>query len=172
MEHLKYPIGRFDKEKSYSLGEVEKALEYLEAFPQILEEKLKNLSAADLQKVYRPEGWNIRQLVHHLADSHSNMYVRVKLALTEENPTISGYNEAAWAMLADYDLDIEYSINQLKGLHKRIVHLLRNTEPKNLERTYFHSGYKETYVLRNVIVLYYWHSRHHLEHINLALGSV
>ena len=99
MEHLQYPIGKFNKDKTYSLAENKISKEYLEAFPDLLIALTENLSTEELSKTYRPNGWNIRQIVHHIADSHANMYIRFKLALTEENPTIKGYNEADWAEL-------------------------------------------------------------------------
>lgn len=171
MEHLKYPIGRFDKTREYTVEDAAAALEYLAAFPALLRPEVENLAAADLEKVYRPGGWNIRQVVHHLADSHMNMYIRLKLALTEENPPVKGYHEDLWAETADYGLAIENPLQMLEALHARVVHLFRNMSREDYDRTYFHNGYQATYVLRNVLHLYRWHCEHHLGHIRLALGG-
>lgn len=168
MEHLKYPIGRFDKTRIFSIDDRESALNYLAGFPDILEAELKALNNSDLLKVYRPDGWNIRQLVHHLADSHTNLYVRIKIALTEENPPVKGYEEDLWAELPDYEMDLSLSLGMLRFLHAKIVYILRSMPLEGFERTYYHPQYKETYVLKNVIHLYKWHSEHHLEHIRIA----
>lgn len=171
MEHLKYPIGRFDKTREYTFEEAPAALEYLETFPALLRSEVENLTASDLEKAYRSGGWNIRQLMHHLADSHMNLYIRLKLSLTEENPHVKGYHEDIWAEAADYDMNIENPLQLLALLHARIVHLLRSTDREGYDKTYFHTGYQATYVLRNVLHLYRWHCEHHLEHIRLALRS-
>jgi hypothetical protein len=171
MEHLKYPIGRFDNEVEHSLEEVPQALAYLSAFPAILREKVKDLSAEDLEKTYREGGWNIRQLVHHLADSHLNLYVRIKLSLTEENPSIKGYAEDLWAEQSDYFLPIESSLQFLEVIHLKIVNLFENMSAEDFEKTYYHPGYQKTYILKNVIHLYEWHSKHHLEHIRIAVNN-
>lgn len=169
MEHLKYPIGRFDKTRQYAFEDAPAALDYLTAFPALLRQEVENLTAEDLEKVYRPDGWNIRQVVHHLADSHMHLYIRIKLALTDDNPAVSGYHENVWAETADCDLDIENPLQILGALHARIVHLYRNMSREDYDKTYFHSGYQATYVLRNVLHLYRWHCEHHLGHIRLAL---
>ena len=146
------------------------AINYLEDFPKMLRELTHDLSDDILELTYRPEGWSIRQVVHHLADSHSNMYIRVKCALTEENPTIKGYSESDWALLADSKLPIESSLKIVEGLHERLVYIFRNLKQEDFEKTFYHNGYQRTYILRNVIALYRWHSEHHLAHIKLALN--
>lgn len=171
MEHLKYPIGRFDKTREYTFEEAPSALDYLETFPALLKEEVKTLTAEDLEKVYRPGGWNVRQVVHHLADSHMNLYMRVKLVLTEDSPQVKGYQESLWAETADCTLDLDNPLQLLALLHDRIVCLYRTMDRKDYEKTYFHPGYQATYALKNVLHLYRWHCEHHLEHIRLALGS-
>lgn len=169
MEHLKYPIGRFDKTREYTFEEAPAALDYLETFPALLKSEVENLAPEDLEKVYRPGGWNIRQVVHHLADSHMNLYLRLKLSLTEDTPHVKGYHEDLWAETADYSLVIENPVLLLGTLHARIVHLFRSLDSESYEKTYYHTGYQATYVLRNVLHLYRWHCEHHLGHIRLAL---
>ncbi len=171
MEHLQYPIGKFNKDKTHTLEENTTSKDYLGAFPDLLIALTENLTNEDLSKAYRSDGWNIRQLVHHIADSHANMYIRFKWALTEENPTIKGYNEAVWAELSDSKMPIQGSLEIIKGLHQRIVYLIENMKPEDFDRSYFHAGYQRVYLLKNVIPLYEWHSRHHLEHIKIALNS-
>lgn len=170
MEHLKYPVGRFDKTRSYTLDEAPAALDYLEAFPAVLKQLVQNLPAGELEKVYRPGGWNVRQLVHHLADSHMNLYIRLKMALTVENPHVAGYREDLWAETAEIKSDLANPLQMLDVLHARIVCLYRNMRPEDYDRTYYHSAYQATYVLKNVLHLYRWHCGHHLAHIRLALG--
>jgi len=170
IEHLQYPIGRFDKTRTYSDSDITYGISYLKDYPAILEDTVKNLSDEALAQIYRPGGWNIRQLVHHLADSHSNMYIRIKCALTEDNPTIKGYNEGDWAELPDSKLPIDPSLKMLSGIHQRLAALLDKNADSLLEKSYFHAGYNFTYTLRTVIPLYQWHSEHHLEHIKLALN--
>lgn len=171
IEHLQYPIGRFDKTKNYSLSDIKYGLSYLRDYPVLLEDMVRNLTDEQLTQIYRPGGWNVRQVVHHIADSHSNMYIRIKCALTEDNPTIKGYDEAEWAELEDSNLPLEPSIQMIKGIHLRLVTLLENKEESFLkEKSYYHAGYKYTYPLSVVVPLYQWHSEHHLEHIKLALN--
>lgn len=172
MEHLRFPIGKFDKTYNHSVEEASAALRYFGEFPSILREKVKDLSSNDLNNVYREGGWNIRQVVHHLADSHTNMYIRIKMALTEDNPSVSGYEEALWAELPDNELDIELPLKMIEAVHAKVVALLINASEADWERTFFHLGYQMTYVLKNVIPLYQWHSKHHLEHIKIALTRI
>lgn len=171
MEDLKYPIGKFDNTIEYTVLSAREGLEYLEKFPEILRELVENLNDDQLNLTYRPDGWNIRQVVHHIADSHSHVYIRTKFALSEDNPTIKGYSEGVWAEMADSLLPVEFSVKMIEGLHARLVFLLKNASDADFEKTYYHNGYNRTYVLRNVINLYVWHSKHHLEHIKIALAN-
>jgi hypothetical protein len=171
MEHLQYPIGKFDQEQEFSLEKVKIASAYLKDFPAELETLVNTIDTKDYGKIYREGGWNIAQLVHHLADSHINMYVRVKLAITQDNPTITGYDEGVWATLEDNTLPLENSIMILKGIHARICKLVDQFTDADLLRTYYHPGYQKEYTLGKVVVLYAWHSKHHLEHIKIALAS-
>ncbi len=171
MEHLVYPIGRFDKTREYTVEEAEAALDYLAGFPALLRSEVENLTATDLEKIYRPGGWNIRQIVHHLVDSHMNFYIRLKMTLTEDTPHVKGYREDLWAEEADYAMDMENPLQLLALLHARIVHLFRNMDAPGYEKAYYHTGYKAGYVLRNVLHLYRWHSEHHLGHVRLAIKN-
>ncbi len=171
MENLKYPIGKFDKTVAISPSELKTAITTLKDFPALLRSLTDNIKTGDLEKTYRPGGWNVRQVVHHVADSHANMYIRLKCALTEENPTIKGYSEAAWAELSDSSLPIYLSVNMVETLHARIVSLLENMTEEEFNRTFYHPGYDFTYKISTVVALYAWHSTHHLEHILIALKN-
>lgn len=171
MENLQYPIGKFNKDKEYSKQDIAAAIIVLKNLPHELKALTKGLNDINLAKIYRTGGWNIRQIVHHIADSHANMYIRLKCSLTESNPTIKGYNEADWAEMSDSKLPIESSIAIINGLHTRIVNLLDNMSDTDFEKTYYHPGYDKIYVLKTVVALYGWHSTHHLEHIKIALKN-
>ncbi len=114
---------------------------------------------------YRPDGWTVRQVVHHLADSHINAYVRTKLALTEESPTIKPYEQDAWAKLPDSQTDAAVSLVILRNLHQRWVVILNGLTESELTRTYYHPGAMRTFTLREVIANYAWHGEHHYQHI-------
>ncbi len=171
IDKLKYPIGRFDNEKTYSYAELQDAKAILAAFPEKLYALCHDLTDARLDTPYRPEGWTARQVIHHVADSHMHMYIRVKFALTETNPTIKGYNEVVWANLPDNKLGIKSSLNIIEGLHTRLCALLDTLTKEDYAKTFFHGGYNREYVLNKVIPLYAWHSNHHFEHIKIAAGK-
>jgi uncharacterized damage-inducible protein DinB len=143
------------------------ALLTLGELPQNLRAAVDDLHADQLDTPYREGGWTVRQLVHHIADSHMNCYVRIKLALTEDAPTIKAYDEAAWAMLHDgQDAPIEWSLELLEALHARLLMLLRSLSPKQWQRTFVHPE-NGALSLETVALLYAWHSRHHVAHITM-----
>lgn len=145
-------------------------IDTIEQLPVKLRLLSKDLSNEELNFQYRPDGWTLKQVIHHLADSHINSFTRFKLMLTEENPTIKPYNEALWAETEDANNDnVDLSLNILEGLHARWIIFLRNLEPSDLDRTYFHPEDKKQYTLKWMVGLYDWHSRHHLAHIEQAL---
>jgi uncharacterized damage-inducible protein DinB len=163
---LRYPIGKFEPQASYTVPEVRTNLKYLDKFPSKLKQLVAKLSDAQLDTPYRPDGWTVRQVVHHVADSHANMVIRVKLALTEENPTIKPYEEQDWAKLDDYAMPIKLSLNIIEGLHKRMVVALKKADKKTLARTYYHPANGRKSTLAEVVAMYVWHSEHHYQHIN------
>ena len=166
MSDLRYPIGTFTLQASYTLTEFRANLRFLEKFPARFRKLASQLSDAQLDTPYRPDGWTVRQVVHHVADSHANMMVRVKLALTETNPTIRPYEEQEWAKLDDYALPIKPSLAMIEALHKRLVVALKKADKKTVKRTYFHPGNNKISALDEVIAMYCWHSEHHFQHIN------
>jgi hypothetical protein len=165
-EDLRYPIGpfRFDGETNPSrraqrIGEIAAA-------PAHLRSAVDGLSVAQLDTPYRPGGWTVRQVVHHVPDSHLNAYTRIKLALTEEEPTIKPYEEARWAELPDARTGpVEPSLVLLESLHERWLLLLRQLGPADFERRFRHPEHGRIFVLDEVIALYAWHGRHHVAHI-------
>ena len=168
-DSLKYPIGKFEQGVQYTSADTRSHIKVLEKFPQRLKALTAKLTDSQLDTVYRPDGWTVRQVVHHIADSHANMYIRVRCALTEENPTIKGYSEGLWALLPDNKLPVKSSLQIIEGLHKRAVTLFKSLDKKALKKTFFHNGYQKTYEIKTVIALYAWHSEHHYQHIIQAL---
>ena len=164
-QDLRYPIGKFDLQADISPSQLELALQAIESLPQDLQNAVSGLSDAQLDTPYRPGGWTVRQVVHHLADSHLNAYIRFRLALTEDEPTIKPYNENAWAHLTDAEqAPLAPSLQILEGLHTRWVLLLRSLTQAQLHREFMHP---ENGLMRldKSIGSYGWHSRHHLAHI-------
>lgn len=165
MEDLRYPIGSFSPPGDLD-GEARKTLiDQIAAAPARLREAVAGLDDARLDTPYRPGGWTVRQVVHHLPDSHANAYVRFKLALTEETPTIGTYDEAAWAELGDSRAPIALSLDLLEALHERWVLLLRSLAPRDFARTLHHPEFEDLLSLDVLLALYAWHGRHHVAHI-------
>jgi hypothetical protein len=141
------------------------------AFPALLAAKVAHATDAQLDTPYRPDGWTVRQVVHHCADSHINCLIRLKLALTEDQPTIKPYAEERWAELPDYQLPIETSLRLLESVHARITYLLAGLAPGDWGRMYIHPQYGTTFTIAQVVSLYAWHCRHHFGHVCLVMGD-
>lgn len=162
---LRYPIGRMERKSSLTSPERRAAIDAIAAAPAALRAAVKGLTDAQLDTPYRPEGWTVRQLVHHVADSHMNAYTRFRLALTEDNPTIKPYDEAAWAELSDArSLPIGVSLELLDRLHERLVHLLRATKDTDFQRTLHHPE-NGPMTMDSLLAVYAWHGRHHVAHV-------
>jgi len=165
LDDLRFPIGRFSPPASSMAGIRAANIQTLRLLPERLRAAVAGLSDAQLDTAYREGGWTVRQVVHHIADSHANAYIRFKLALTEDWPTIKPYDEAAWANLADSRwLPIEGSLNLIEALHGRWVALLDSLTDEDFHRGYNHpeAGRAD---LAKALALYDWHSRHHTAHI-------
>ena len=165
MDDLRYPIGRFEMPPKVEAAEREPLIVAVESAPRELMKVVAGLSEVQIETPYRPEGWTVRQVVHHLADSHMNAYVRFRLALTEDEPTIKPYHEAAWADLSDARTGpIDVSLTLLSALHSRGVALMRAMTPEQWERAFRHP---ERGLLRldQTLAMYAWHGRHHIAHI-------
>jgi len=164
-EDLRYPIGRYEPPTRVTAAQRAEYLRDLEELPAKLKQAVSGLDDRQLETPYRPGGWTVRQLVHHLPDSHLNSYQRFRLALTEEAPAIKPYNEAAWAELPDAKTaPIEMSLSLLTALHARWITLLRSLGEADLKRTVRHLEWGEI-TLDWMLGLYAWHSRHHVAHI-------
>ena len=164
MTDLRYPIGKFtygtyvEEQKPQYLNEIEQTPVWLRA-------AVKGLSDAQLDTPYRPGGWTVRQVVHHVPDSHLNCYLRFKLALTEDEPTIKSYAEDRWAELDDSRATpIEVSLTLLESLHDRWVRLMRSLSPQDWKRTFLHPE-RGVMSLDKTVAMYAWHGRHHVAHI-------
>ncbi len=162
----RYPIGRFEfKDESLSAEKRNELIIQIEETPSRLREAVRGLTDEQLDTPYRPGGWTVRQVVHHVPDSHLNSYVRFKLALTEDEPTIKPYDEAAWADLNDSrSTPIDVSLGLLESLHSRWVVLLRSLGDGDLERRFLHPELGAVSLGKN-LGLYAWHGRHHVAHI-------
>jgi uncharacterized damage-inducible protein DinB len=165
MSDLRYPVGRFNMEDDPTDDERRRLIDEIAQTPSRLRAAVRLLSDEQLDTPYRPGGWTIRQVVHHVPDSHLNSYVRFKLALTEEEPTIRPYLEDRWAMLEDSRITPpEVSLDLLDALHERWVVLLRSLAPEDFRRTFRHPDLGLVSLNKNV-ALYAWHGRHHVAHI-------
>ena len=166
---LKYPLGEFEPPKEVTQNDIERWIQEIQIFPGNLRRTIEKLSEKQLSAPYRPGGWQVRQLVHHVCDSHLNAYIRFKLTLTEDQPTIKPYDQTRWAELPDNDkIPIGDSLDFLELLHKRWVILLKALQPEDFERQLNHpeSG---VHSLKRYLGLYAWHGNHHLAHITGAL---
>ena len=170
LEQLKYPIGKFECPDNYSVTLVRSWIATLENFPDRLEFLVRILNDSQLDTIYRPGGWTIRQVVHHLADSHHHSYIRFKWTLTEEKPVIKYYYENLWAELPDAkSAPIKLSLDHLKAVHAKLVFLLNTLDEDDLKRSFIHPEYNEEVLLWKNIGIYAWHSDHHYAHIENVL---
>ncbi len=165
IDSLRYPIGHFAHGSVFSPEELNGQIRSIAEMPIRLTELVGKWGDDRLDTPYRPEGWTVRQVVHHVADSHINAYVRTKLALTEDNPTISPYEEGEWAKLPDYSLEIASSLVILRNLHQRWTTVLESLSEDQLNRTYFHPASQRSFPVSEVIGMYAWHGEHHYQHI-------
>ncbi len=162
---LSYPISKYERKDSLSPAERETAIDQIAATPRHLRDAVSGLSQQQLDTPYRPRGWTVRQVVHHVPDSHMNSYIRFKLALTENEPTIKPYEEALWANLQDSrDTPVDVSLTLIETLHHRWDILLRSLQPADFSRRLRHPELG-TMTLDNMLGLYSWHGRHHVAHI-------
>ena len=171
MDDLQYPIGTFDFEKEVPEKQINSLIEQIEALPELLIRAVEKLTEEQLDTPYRPGGWTIRQAVHHLADSNMNAYIRIKLAMTEDKPTIKPYNEALWAGLNDSQLPVELSTKILEGLHKRWIILLRSLSSSGLDGELIHPDIG-LLTIKKLIDLYAWHGNHHLAQITSGISRM
>ncbi len=161
---LRYPIGKFDFSARVAPEDRAALIDQIEAAPANLRAAVRGLTEEQLDTPYRPGGWTLRQVVHHVPDSHMNSFIRLRLALTEDEPTIKPYDEAKWAELIDARMPIDVSLDLLENLHRRWVVLLRNLSDADFARTFRHPEVGLVRLDTNT-ALYAWHGRHHTAHI-------
>ncbi|RNF38844.1 YfiT family bacillithiol transferase [Planococcus salinus] len=168
--NVKFPIGELQVPDNVTAEHIQEWLEKIGSYTMRLREVVDGLSNEQLAEKYREGSWTVRQLVHHIADSQLNMYQRLKLALTDDNPTVPAFDQEKWTELPDNELPVESSIRMLEGLNERIVALGKNLTDEHLGRVFTHETNGEISVATKLAKLC-WHEEHHLEHIKIALGN-
>lgn len=170
LENLKYPIGKFVMPEKFDQEQALTWISEIENLPVQIKSAVQNRSDEELNVVYRPGGWTLRQVIHHLPDSHTNAYIRFKQALTEDVPVIRPYFEERWAETEEAKHgDVEMSIELLSGLHKRWTAFLKTLKPEDYQRRYTHPALGEELTLAYMLGNYAWHGKHHLAHITNTL---
>ncbi|MCH7403334.1 YfiT family bacillithiol transferase [Belliella kenyensis] len=166
IEKLKFPIGKFVKPVKITSGHLQEWITDISTFPARISKEVLDLTDPQIDTPYRPDGWTLRQVVHHCADSHMNSLIRLKLALTEDQPVIKPYFEELWAELTDTkNMPIHPSLKMLEGIHERWTSLLNSLTKDQLERVFIHPEQGKTFRIDENIGLYAWHGNHHLAHI-------
>jgi hypothetical protein len=170
LEQLRYPIGRFSFPEEINEKDINKWIDVLEHFPNRLEELVKDLTNEQLDTPYRPKGWTVRQVLHHVSDSHHHSYTRFKWALTEDEPLIKAYYEERWAELDDSKTaPIQMSLEHLRAIHYKLVYVLRSLSLDDLNKGFIHPESNKLVLLKQNLALYAWHSNHHYSHIENLL---
>jgi hypothetical protein len=165
-DDLRYPIGQFHHEGQISEEQRQQWITDINHLPTLLAAAVEGLTEEQLNTPYRPGGWTVRQVAHHIGDSHLNCFTRFKLALTEEKPAIRPYYEDRWALLADTaHAPVSLSLTFIAALHERWVYLLRSLTNEDFARTFFHPESLKVFRLDEVLGSYSWHGRHHVAHI-------
>ncbi|WP_159024021.1 YfiT family bacillithiol transferase [Formosa sp. L2A11] len=170
LESQKYPIGHFECPNPITPKHIEHWIDVLDRFPKQLNGTVQPLTDFQLDTEYRPGGWTIRQLVHHIADSHHHSYTRFKWSLTEDNPVIKAYNQDDWSNLEDaIKAPVSMSLMHIEAVHKRLVYLLKSLNEDDLNKSFIHPETNEKVYVKENIGAYAWHSSHHYTHIVKAL---
>lgn len=167
---VRLPIGELQVPEKVTLENIQEWLQEIDTYTIRLRETVDSLSDGDLSKTYRDGSWTVRQLVHHIADSQLNMYQRLKMALTDENPKVPAFDQEKWAIQPDTKLPTESSIKMLEGINERIVFLGNHLTEEQLDRAFTLQGNEEITVAKKVAKLA-WHEEHHLAHIKIALAK-
>ncbi|MFV5686995.1 YfiT family bacillithiol transferase [Flavobacterium sp. ZT3R25] len=166
LEKLRYPIGKFIIPEIYSSEYLNNKIAEIASFPERLKKEVIDLTEEQLETPYRQNGWTIRQVVHHCADSHLNCFIRIKWSLTEDKPVIKAYHEDRWAELHDNTtMPIQPTLSFLEGLHFRLAYLMNSLSEANLEKSFIHPEHNAAFQLKEIIGTYAWHGNHHLAHI-------
>jgi hypothetical protein len=165
MEDLQYPIGKFTPKDTYTPEEISNNIASIASLPARLSNTILNFTDTQYDTPYREGGWTVRQLIHHISDSHLNAYIRFKWTLTEDSPIIKAYDEKRWATTGEISSDPSLSVRLIEAHHAKWVALLKSLTASDLERHFVHPETKREIKLKNLIGLYAWHSDHHLAHI-------
>jgi hypothetical protein len=165
---LRYPIGKFIAKDSYTTEELEVFIERIENLPREIEKVINSMTVKQLDTRYRQGGWTARQVVHHIADSHTNAYIRFKWTITESTPTIKAYDEKAWAETPETKLDPVISIELLKALHAKWSAMLRRLSPSDFQKEFLHPETKKHMRLDRMTAMYAWHGEHHFGHLKIV----
>lgn len=165
IDPLQYPVGKFSIPNAYAEEDLQGWINDIKDLPGKVRQALTGLTDAQLDTPYRPGGWTIRQVVHHLADSHMNSLIRFKWTITEDAPIIKPYDEKAWAMQADYKLPIESSLQMLEGIHVHMVSLFESFTNAQWDLYFTHPESGANITLKRTLATYAWHGKHHLAHI-------
>ena len=166
LEKLKFPIGKFEAPTTYTTEYISEKIEEIAAFPEKIKKETLHLNDEQLDTPYRPGGWTVRQVIHHCAESHMNCFIRIKWALTENNPVIKAYDETLWSELPDnLKMPILPTLNLLEGLHYRLAFIMKNLSEADLEKSFIHPENNSEYRIKQIIGTYAWHGNHHLAHI-------
>ncbi len=172
LQKLMFPIGEFETPSDYSIEKIESWIQSIISFPPRLNVLVQKLSREELNWKYRPNGWTVKQVVHHCADSHINSFIRFKLGLTEGSPTIRPYYEDRWANLIDgIDDDISDSLILIQGLHSKWGKLLQSFSKDDFTKEIVHPELGRRFSLQELIAMYAWHCEHHLEHVRIGIES-
>ncbi|NND64006.1 MAG: putative metal-dependent hydrolase [Flavobacteriaceae bacterium] len=172
LEALKYPIGKFRIPSTITEDHIAEAIKVLQLFPEQIKLLTYNLKDEVLDKPYREGGWTVRQLIHHISDSHHHSYNRFRWALTEDNPTIKAYNQDDFAKMKDYSsAPIAWSIAHMEAVHQKLVYILDSLSEDEWNRTFIHPETDAQMNLKELALMYSWHSMHHFAHLKNALSS-
>jgi hypothetical protein len=162
---LQYPIGKFSAQENYTDAEIQENISRITSLPARLQAAVTGFDSVKFDTPYREGGWTVRQLIHHISDSHLNAYIRFKWTLTESSPIIKAYNEKLWAETPETKLDPQISLDLLKAHHHKWTELLKLLTPAELEKFFVHPETRKEIKLKTIIAMYAWHSDHHLAHI-------
>lgn len=166
IEKLKYPIGKYETPTDYDTAYIANSIHTIASFPEILKQETLTLNNEQLDTPYRPGGWTVRQVIHHCAESHMNCYIRIKWALTENDPVIKAYDEKLWSETTDnLTMPIQPTLTLLEGLHFRLAYIIKNLSSSDLLKSFIHPENNSEYRIKQIIGMYAWHCNHHLAHI-------
>jgi hypothetical protein len=171
MEKLQYPIGQLEIPVDITNEMIHTAIMDIGLLPERIDAAISNVNQTTLEKTYREGGWNLRQVIHHIADSHMNALIRFKLALTESTPVIKPYREDLWALLPDYSLAITSSLSFIHGVHMHWKTLMESLSDEQWNKDFYHPERGENITLKQNALLYQWHGNHHLAHIKIITES-